>query len=146
MKLLGILLLVGLLISACATTATTTNPSTQNSVMNVAQLPASQSSSQMTRADDTQGDAQSDAQVVTVRVSGGNYFFSPSSVAVNKPVQLVFQASQLPGCSRSGMVPEYGQRKLITNTDNTIEFTPTKTGELYVACTMNMYKGTLIVE
>lgn len=136
MKTFGILLIAGLLfLAACTTTATTPTG-------NVAQEPSGQSGSQMSQADN----APSDAQIVRVSVSGGNYIFSPNKVSVNKPVQLVFNVNQLPGCSRSVMVPDYNQRKVITQTDNTIVFTPTKTGEVYVACTMNMYTGTLMVE
>ncbi|MBR9703453.1 hypothetical protein GOV10_05410 [Candidatus Woesearchaeota archaeon] len=127
MKGFGILLITGLLLlAACTTNATPTG--------NI-----------VTTTGDTQTSA-SDAQIVHVTVVGGEYQFSTDTVEAGKPVQLVFAADELPGCSKNVMVPEYGQRKLITPDDNVIEFTPTKTGPIDVACTMNMYKGKLNVE
>jgi len=40
---------------------------------------------------------------------------------------------------------ELGIRKTFSSSDNTLEFIPNKAGTFYIACSMNMYKGTLIV-
>ncbi len=55
-------------------------------------------------------------------------------------------AAQLKGCSRAVTIPEYDIVKTITPNDNVIEFTPEKSGEVRIACTMNMFTGALTVK
>ncbi len=62
-------------------------------------------------------------QIVRVRVEGDAYLFSPEVVEAGKPVRLVFDAE-----------------------DATIEFTPEAPGPIAVACSMDMYRGTLLAE
>ena len=85
-------------------------------------------------------------QVVQVGVEGSEYTFAPASVQAGVPVRLVFNPDELPGCSRSVTLPDYDITKTIEEGDATIEFTPTSEGPVSVACTMNMYKGTLAVD
>jgi plastocyanin domain-containing protein len=85
-------------------------------------------------------------QIVQVAVHGNEYAFSPASVQAGVPVRLVFDPDELPGCSRSVTLPEYDIVKTMVEGDATIEFTPSGAGPVAVACTMNMYTGTLVAE
>jgi plastocyanin domain-containing protein len=59
---------------------------------------------------------------------------------------LVHTQDELPGCSSSVTLPDYDITKTIEEGDSTIEFTPSGAGPVAVACTMNMYTGTLVAE
>jgi len=84
-----------------------------------------------------------DAQVVQVSVVGPNYQFSPSTVEAGKPVRLEF-ATAPPGCARAFTIPSYGISQVV-GAGSTVEFTPTSSGAIPVACSMNMYTGQLVV-
>ena len=86
-----------------------------------------------------------EAQIVKLSVANGQYVFEPSSVKKGTPVRLEADISSMPGCSKSIISSELGIRKTFSSNDNSITFTPTKAGSFYVACSMNMYKGTLTV-
>jgi len=89
---------------------------------------------------------ETDVQVVQVSVQGSEYRFAPASVVAGTPVRLVFDPKGLPGCSRSVTLPEYDIAKTIEEGDATIEFTPGAEGPIAVACSMNMFTGTLVAE
>ena len=91
------------------------------------------------------GNANGDVQVVKMRVEGSQYVFEPSSVKKGVPVKIEADMSRMPGCSKSFVISEFGVRKVFSNNDNTLEFTPNKAGTFYVACSMNMYRGSLNV-
>ena len=85
-------------------------------------------------------------QIVQVRVEGDAYLFSPETVQAGKPVRLVFDPNGLPGCSRDVTLPGYDIAKVISAEDATIDFTPETQGPIAVACSMDMYRGTLLAE
>jgi plastocyanin domain-containing protein len=85
-------------------------------------------------------------QIVQVTVEGSAYRFAPASVQAGMPVRLVFDPSNLRGCSRSVTLPAYDIEKTIEEGDATIDFTPEEEGPIAVACTMNMFTGTLLAE
>jgi plastocyanin domain-containing protein len=87
-----------------------------------------------------------DLQIVQVSVEGDEYLFSPAVVEAGKPVRLVFDPDGLPGCSRDVTLPAYEIAKVIASGDATIEFTPETEGPIAVACSMDMYRGTLMVQ
>jgi plastocyanin domain-containing protein len=87
-----------------------------------------------------------DVQVVQVTVQGNTYVFSPASVHAEQSVRLVFDPNALPGCSSSVTLPDYDITKTIAEGDATIEFTPHGEGPITVACSMNMFTGTLLAE
>lgn len=91
------------------------------------------------------GTYSGEVQVVKVHVEGSQYIFEPTSVKKGVPVRLEADMTRMPGCSRGVMSSELGIRKTFTSQDNVLEFTPTKAGTFYIACSMNMYKGTLTV-
>jgi len=94
----------------------------------------------------TEAEAPENLQLVQVRVEGNEYLFSPASVEAGKPVRLIFDPSGLPGCSKDVTLPQYEITKFIESGNATIEFTPEAEGPVAVACTMDMYRGTLLVE
>ena len=87
-----------------------------------------------------------DVQIVEVRVEGDTYLFTPENVQAGKPVRLVFDPNGLPGCSRDVTLPDFDIAKVISAGDATIDFTPVGQGSINVVCSMNMYRGTLVVE
>ncbi|UCD24936.1 MAG: cupredoxin domain-containing protein, partial [Gemmatimonadota bacterium] len=87
-----------------------------------------------------------DVQIVQVTVQASNYVFSPATVQAGALVRLVFDANGLPGCSRTVTLPDYDITKTIVAGDETIEFTPSDAGPIAVACSMNMFTGTLMAE
>ena len=95
---------------------------------------------------DVQVAQPTDVQIVQVTVEGSTYKFSPASVRAGMPVRLIFDPNRLVGCSRSVTLPDYDITKTIEEGDATIEFTPTEEGPISVACTMNMFTGTLAAE
>src|SRR3989344_5735572 len=86
-----------------------------------------------------------DVQVVKLWVNNGQYVFEPSSVKKDVPVRLEADISRMPGCSKSVISSELNIKKTFNSVDNTLEFTPNKAGTFYIACSMNMYKGTFAV-
>ena len=89
--------------------------------------------------------SKGNVQVVKLSVVNGNYVMSPSQVKMGVPVRIEANIAQMPGCSKSFVMPAFNIRKTFTSTDNIVEFTPDKAGVFNVMCSMNMYKGTLTV-
>lgn len=86
-----------------------------------------------------------DVQVVKIHVEGAQYILNPSIVKEGTRVLLEADVANMPGCSKSIVSPELGISKVFSSNDNTLEFTPTKAGTFYIACSMNMYRGTITV-
>ena len=82
-------------------------------------------------------------QVVQLSVQGANYYPNPIRVKKGIQVQLVADMNNLPGCSRSIIIPEFGVRKVVSTGDNVIEFTPDKSGTFQFSCSMGMYTGVI---
>jgi plastocyanin domain-containing protein len=75
--------------------------------------------------------------------------FLPASVKVRKgqPVKLVVTRKTERTCATEIVIKELGiNQKLPLNQPVTVEFTPTKSGQLRYACGMDMISGVLIVE
>lgn len=87
-----------------------------------------------------------DVQKVHFSVNGSTYYPYPIRVKKGIPVQLIGDMNNMPGCSRSIVIPEFGIKKTISEGDNVIEFTPDKSGTFQFSCSMNMYRGQIIVE
>ncbi len=90
------------------------------------------------------GDAK-EVQIVKLSVSGSQYILEPSTVKKGTKVRLEADISKIPGCAKSIVIPAFNIRKSLSSNDQTIEFTPDKAGTFNLACTMNMYHGTLTV-
>ena len=91
------------------------------------------------------GNPSGNAQIVKLSVEGGRYILSPSELKKNVPVRIEADMSKMPGCSKSIIISAFNIRKVVSTADNSIEFTPTKTGTFNIACSMNMYRGTFTV-
>jgi plastocyanin domain-containing protein len=79
-------------------------------------------------------------------VSGAKYILTPSVLKKDVPVRMEADLNTLKGCSRDVVISAFGVRKYVNEGDNIITFTPTKTGTINIACSMNMYRGTFTVE
>lgn len=90
--------------------------------------------------------ADGDTQVVTLTSNGLQYELEPSTVQVGVPVKLVGDLDTLYGCSKAVRIPALGIQKYLREGDNSIEFTPEKTGTYTITCSMGMYRGSLVVE
>ena len=90
-------------------------------------------------------DNTEDTQIVNVQVQGSNYILTPPTFTMGKQTTLVFDMNTLQGCSRSVVLPEFGVRKYLSESDNTITFTPLKAGTFRIQCSMNMYRGSFTV-
>ena len=86
-----------------------------------------------------------EVQNVKLTVSGGSYLLTPSVLKKDVPVRLEADLSTVRGCSRDVVISAFGVRKYVKEGDNIITFTPTKTGTINIACSMNMYRGTFTV-
>ncbi|MDO8556414.1 MAG: cupredoxin domain-containing protein [Nanoarchaeota archaeon] len=84
-------------------------------------------------------------QDVILKVSNFGYVTEPAVLQKDVPVRMTVDLSSVQGCARSVTIPEFGVRKLVKQGDNVIVFTPTKSGRFSIACSMNMYKGVLVV-
>jgi len=89
---------------------------------------------------------QGGVQVVQLSVSGGSYMPNPIRVKKVIPVRMVADIANMPGCSKSIVMAEFGIHKTVSEGDNIIEFTPSESGTFQFSCSMNMYRGTVIVE
>ena len=87
----------------------------------------------------------SNAQIVNLKVSGSKYILEPSTVKVNVPVKIIVDLNTARGCSRAITIPTFQVLKYVDSKDNTVVFTPTKTGTFKIACSMNMYTGSFTV-
>lgn len=125
--MIGILLLLGL--SACSTEANTVTADTTSTF------------------EDTNNDGVQDIYLSYGKVGPSfNYKFSSNIVKVNEPVRITADVDSLKGCYRYIQVPEYDISKYVTSSDNTIEFTPTETGDILFTCSMGMGTAKLTVE
>src|SRR3989338_5220758 len=86
-----------------------------------------------------------DAQIVKMKVVNGQYILEPNTVKEGIPVRIEANMTEMPGCSRSVVISAFNVRKNLGEKDNVIEFTPDKAGTFNIVCSMNMYKGQLIV-
>lgn len=90
------------------------------------------------------GNNSGNVQVVKMWVENGQYKFD-GSVKAGIPVRIEADMTRMPGCSKSFSISTLGIRKTFTSSDNSLEFTPDKSGVYNVECSMNMYRGDLVV-
>lgn len=85
--------------------------------------------------------------VQEVTLSWGKFNYAPEVITVKKdmPVRIKADLHRLDGCYRSLEIPAFGISKAFTERDDTLEFTPTKTGAFKFSCSMGMGSGTLQV-
>lgn len=73
--------------------------------------------------------------------------YQPNVLFVKKdvPVRWIINVKQMTGCTDEIIMPEYNIKKVLTQGENIIEFTPTKAGELKFSCWMRMVWGKFMV-
>jgi plastocyanin domain-containing protein len=92
--------------------------------------------------------AQSDKKVQQVKLTlddKGNYVVTPSTVTKGVPVKMEVDLQTVKGCTRTVVISAYKVEKTVKDGDTSIEFTPTKSGPVEIACGMKMAKGSLKV-
>jgi Cu+-exporting ATPase len=85
-------------------------------------------------------------QEATIRVEGA---YQPNVITVKAgtPVRLHFDRREATDCSNRVVIPDFGvSRALPAFQTTSIDLTPEEPGEYRFACSMNMYRGTLVVE
>ena len=91
------------------------------------------------------GASSGNVQIVTLKVQGSSYILEPSIFKKGSPVRIEGDISQMPGCSKSVVISAFNVKKVLSASDNSIEFTPNQAGTFNIACSMNMYRGTFTV-
>ena len=89
----------------------------------------------------------SNSQVQEVKLSFVNYEYKlePSTFTQGVPVRMVADMDTIYGCMRDVRIPAFGVSKYVSEGDNIIEFTPTKSGRFNIMCSMNMGRGSFSV-
>lgn len=86
-----------------------------------------------------------EVQNVKLKMVNYGYVMEPSTLKVGVPVRMEVDLNTVVGCARDFTIPTFGVRKYVSEGDNIVEFTSTKTGTFNMACSMNMYRGTFTV-
>ena len=93
------------------------------------------------------GQPQSQTQAAKVIVTAKGFEPSTISLRPNVPAQITFLRQIKETCATSVVIPDYKiDRGLPLNEAVTIEFTPTKTGDVAFMCGMKMYRAKLVVK
>lgn len=81
-------------------------------------------------------------------LSWGKFNYNPEEITVKagKKVRIVGDTARLSGCFQSFRIPELKVEAQFTESNNAIEFTPTKAGTYGFGCAMGMGRGKLIVQ
>ncbi len=78
--------------------------------------------------------------------SGGLYNPSQITVNLNDKVTIVGDMSSLRGCTKALIIPAFGIAKVLSPSDNKVEFTASKKGTFPFSCSMGMVRGTIEVQ
>ena len=91
--------------------------------------------------------ASGNGQVQEVKLYMKNYQYVTDPLVLKKgiPVRMTVDLETVKGCAQDIVIQDFGVRKYVKPGDNVIEFTPTKTGTIAMACSMNMFHGTFTV-
>lgn len=85
-------------------------------------------------------------QIWDLGFQNNNFYPNIITLKVNEPIKIVANMNELKGCYRSITIPELGVRKIFIESDNTLIFTPTKTGTFGFSCYMGMGRGKIIIQ
>lgn len=86
-----------------------------------------------------------DVQEATLTYENYGYVVTPSSLKAGIPVKMTVDLGSVGGCMRDVVIPAFGVRKYVSAEDNVITFTPDKTGEIRMSCSMGMGQGKFTV-
>ena len=84
-------------------------------------------------------------QTVRMDVTSGGYSPNKLSIKNGVPVKWIINVKQLTGCNRVLQMPAYNIRVNLVQGEQTVEFTPTKTGTVSWSCGMGMLRGSFTV-
>ncbi len=84
-------------------------------------------------------------QEVTLKMINYKYITEPAELIKNVPVRMTVDLDSVSGCMRDVVISAFDVREYVQKGDNIIEFTPDKTGEIQVVCSMNMGRGSFTV-
>jgi plastocyanin domain-containing protein len=84
-------------------------------------------------------------QIVKLSFDDKGYVVTPSRVTKGVPVRMEVDLTTVKGCMRTVVIAAFDVKKTVKEGDTTIEFTPTKSGEIQIVCGMNMGKGSFSV-
>lgn len=84
-------------------------------------------------------------QVVKLSFDDKGYVMTPSKVTKDIPVRMDVDLGTVKGCMRTVVIGAFNVKQTVKEGATTIEFTPTKTGEIEIVCGMRMGKGAFTV-
>ncbi|NMD00070.1 MAG: hypothetical protein GYA62_10160, partial [Bacteroidales bacterium] len=85
-------------------------------------------------------------QEVEIEVSNSGYKTNTKMLKAGIPVKLRIVSNNVFSCSRSFVIPSINYSAVLPQSGTeTIEFTPTQTGNLIYTCSMGMYTGSFTV-
>ena len=84
---------------------------------------------------------ESGVQVVKMAETNNGYEPNSFTIQKNLPVKWVIDAQAPYSCASIILLPQYNIRQSLAAGENTIEFTPTATGQTRFSCSMGMYTG-----
>jgi plastocyanin domain-containing protein len=84
-------------------------------------------------------------QIVKLSFDDKGYVVTPATVTKGVPVKMEVDLSTVKGCMRTVVIAAFDVTKTVKEGDTTIEFTPTKSGDIKIICGMNMGKGSFTV-
>lgn len=80
-------------------------------------------------------------QEATLKFENYEYVVEPNTLKKGMPVRMTVDLNTVTGCMRDIVINSFNVRKYVKQGDNTIEFTPDKTGTFWIVCSMNMGRG-----
>lgn len=86
-----------------------------------------------------------ETQKIVLSMEDLNYYPNTIRVKEGIPVEITLDSSVV-GCLRSFTIKEFGVNQYVKTPNDKIIFTPNKKGTFGFACSMNMARGTIIVE
>lgn len=90
--------------------------------------------------------AQDPQANITIEVTNNGYTASGNTLKLGVPIKITLKTNRTAGCSRAFTIPEYNISEILPATGiKTIEFTPTRLGNLIYTCSMGMYSGSFNV-
>lgn len=91
------------------------------------------------------GAAQPKMQYVKLSVDDNGYVVTPDTVVAGVPVRMEVDLKTVTGCARTVVIGAVNVKKTVKEGQTTIEFTPTKSGKVAIACGMDMVHGSFTV-
>lgn len=88
---------------------------------------------------------QAKVQQVKLTFDDKGYVMTPSKVTKGIPVKMEVDLGTVKGCMRTVVIGAFNVKQTVKEGSTTIEFTPSKTGEIEIVCGMRMGKGSFTV-